>query len=122
MAQSGDTRVPRLIVAGQLQTFLQSDEFRQLSPCGAVRFRVGDGENAFSIPPPNSSSPRVLLAVGPDKGWCPTSEMPLLDQAGFTALGIGPRLATQELKACAAIAIAAAMTRRWTSHTERAAI
>jgi len=71
-----------------------------LSPRAEVSF------DALPAEPPRG---RVTLVIGPEAGFSPAEESEIVN-AGFSALGLGPRVLRTET---AGIAVLAALAARW---------
>ena len=116
LVQSGETAVPKVVVAKRLGRFLRDGELERLFPTGRVArfFVTPSGRRMLEQPvPPELPGGRVLLAVGPDDGWREPDEAGLLAAAGFAPLSLGPRAATPEVNACAGLALAVDAAARW---------
>jgi len=125
LVQSGDTAVPRVVLARRLRRFLEEGELDELLPRGGRCLRLfvsAQGQRMFELASepsaataaePDSEPPRVLLAVGPDGGWQEPGEAELFTNAGFKPLSLGPRGLSVEAAACAALALASGASRRW---------
>lgn len=105
--QCGRNRVPEVAAPRDLSAWLaqlpdaSDDELRLLlSPRADVAF------DALPATPPRG---RVTLVIGPEAGFSPKEEGEIV-AAGFSALGLGPRVLRTET---AGIAVLAALAARW---------
>jgi len=132
LVQSGETLVPKAVIAPRLEKFLRgargaTPTIDDVAPLGrtlrvvAVAGQGGPGAALmlrFSQLEPPSGCPlaqaRLLVAVGPESGWS-QGELDSLLQVGFRPVSLGPRALESEAATCAALALAASTTRRWSS-------
>ncbi|WP_438395437.1 16S rRNA (uracil(1498)-N(3))-methyltransferase [Caballeronia sp. DA-9] len=105
--QCGRNRVPNVTPPQDMDKWLiglppaQEGELRLLlSPRAELDFA--------SLPATAPAAP-VILAIGPEAGFSPAEEAAIVD-AGFVALGLGPRVLRTET---AGIAVLAALAARW---------
>ena len=116
LAQAGDTAVPRLHVRRSLRRLLEElDEERGGTDDGPDALRLlchprREGEctqapqrlGEVSVRP-NS---RILLAVGPERGWEEPGELDLLEAHGFELVTLGARTLRTETAVVALMAVA----------------
>ena len=76
-----------------------------VSGAGATRFWVDnfDGTGLIGDVPPGA---RVLLAVGPERGWEEPSELDMFAAEGFEAVTLGPRTLRTDVATISLLAIA----------------
>lgn len=105
--QCGRNRVPEVAPPRDLSAWLadlpaasDGDLRLLLSPRAEVLF------DALPVQPPRG---HVTLVIGPEAGFSPKEERDIVD-AGFSALGLGPRVLRTET---AGIAVLAALAARW---------
>ncbi|MDR5732787.1 16S rRNA (uracil(1498)-N(3))-methyltransferase [Caballeronia sp. LZ025] len=105
--QCGRNRVPEVAPPRDLPAWLAAlpgasdgDVRLLLSPRAEVSF------DALPAEPPRG---RVTLVIGPEAGFSPAEEKEIMN-AGFSALGLGPRVLRTET---AGIAVLAALAARW---------
>jgi RsmE family RNA methyltransferase len=84
LEQARDTTLPEVLVRERFRPFVE-DELDGLWP-GTARLVAHPGAPAA----PARTTPRLVLAIGPDGGWVPF-ELDLLAGHGFAAFGLGPR-------------------------------
>lgn len=96
--QCGRNTLPRIDVAGTLDTFLAADTVAD----SAVRWVLhpGEGTRIRDLAPPAT---HVTLAVGPEGGFA-EADLTALHQAGYRALNLGPRILRTETAGIAALA------------------
>lgn len=97
LAQAGDTVLPSVEQRQRLRPFVE-DELAT----GAIATRLVADPSAQRACPTDLDAPAVL-AVGPEGGWVPF-ELELMAQAGFDAIGIGPRILRVETAVVALLA------------------
>lgn len=105
--QCGRNRVPEVAPPRDLSAWLadlpaasDGDLRLLLSPRAEVTF------DALPVEPPRG---HVTLVIGPEAGFSPKEERDIVD-AGFSSLGLGPRVLRTET---AGIAVLAALAARW---------
>ncbi|WP_250452257.1 16S rRNA (uracil(1498)-N(3))-methyltransferase [Caballeronia sp. ATUFL_M2_KS44] len=105
--QCGRNRVPEVAPPRDLSAWLadlpaasDGDLRLLLSPRAEVSF------DALPVQPPRG---HVTLVIGPEAGFSPKEERDIVD-AGFSSLGLGPRVLRTET---AGIAVLAALAARW---------
>ncbi|CAK0853340.1 unnamed protein product, partial [Prorocentrum cordatum] len=118
LAQSGDVRVPRVVVGGRLRPLLQRGDLEsalQASGARAARLYVSPRGPRFCELPATAAPQggRLLVAVGPDGGWRDPEETEMLSEAGFLPVSTGPRCFNVEVAACTALALSSGAIRRW---------
>jgi 16S rRNA (uracil1498-N3)-methyltransferase len=105
--QCGRNRVPEIAPPRDLDKWLNS-----LPPAqdGELRLLLSPrAELGFASLPAIAPTAPVLFAIGPEAGFSPAEEAAIVD-AGFTAIGLGPRVLRTET---AGIAVLAALAARW---------
>lgn len=104
LEQSGDTRLPRVVIARRLKPFVETDLDR-LCP-GELRLVGHPGGPAFAapVPPPG----RITLAIGPEGGWT-AGELDLLKAHGFRTCSMGWRTLRSDTACIALITLARAV-------------
>jgi 16S rRNA (uracil1498-N3)-methyltransferase len=96
--QCGRNTLPRIDAAGTLDTFLATDT----TAASAVRWVLHPGEST-RIRDLSPLPTHVTLAVGPEGGFA-EADLTALHQAGYRALGLGPRILRTETAGLAALA------------------
>jgi 16S rRNA (uracil1498-N3)-methyltransferase len=105
--QCGRNRVPDVAPPRDLDAWLSD-----LPPAaeGELRLLLSPrAELSFESLPANPPSAQVTLLIGPEAGFSPAEEDAIV-AAGFSALGLGPRVLRTET---AGIAVLAALAARW---------
>jgi 16S rRNA (uracil1498-N3)-methyltransferase len=105
--QCGRNRVPEIAVPGGLDDWLAG-----LPPAtpGELRLLLSPrAELNFGSLPAFPPAATVTVVIGPEAGFSPAEETAIVD-AGFSTLGLGPRILRTET---AGIAILAAFAARW---------
>jgi 16S rRNA (uracil1498-N3)-methyltransferase len=101
--QSGRADVPTIAEPQDLAAALA-----ETGAGGELRLLLWEGEHAQSLPRALASGPRaVALLVGPEGGFA-ADEAAQVVAAGFTAVGLGPRILRSETAAVVAVALAQA--------------
>ena len=103
LQQAQDTRLPEVRIHKRLKVLVE-DQLDDLCPAG-VRL-VGHpraGETMASVVAEKKPD-RVLLAVGPEGGWT-DYELKLLQEHGFKAVGMGPRILRTDTACIALLAM-----------------
>ena len=108
LEQSGDTKMPPVLVRKRLKPFLE-DELDELVPTG-VRLLAHpmSGEPAGAA----GARPRadVLLAIGPEGGWT-HYEVKMFAAHGFAPVSLGPRTLRTDVACISLLAVVAANRR-----------
>jgi 16S rRNA (uracil1498-N3)-methyltransferase len=105
--QCGRNRVPEVALPSGLNEWLAG-----LPPAtpGELRLLLSPrAELNFGSLPAIPPAPSITVVIGPEAGFSPAEEMVIVD-AGFSTLGLGPRILRTET---AGIAILAAFAARW---------
>jgi 16S rRNA (uracil1498-N3)-methyltransferase len=105
--QCGRNRIPDVAPPRDLDAWLG-----QLAPAvvGELRLLLSPrAEVSFATLPEAPPSAPVILLIGPEAGFSPVEEKYIVD-AGFSTLGLGPRVLRTET---AGIAVLAALAARW---------
>lgn len=134
LAQSGDVRVPRVVIAKRLKVFLEDDLDALLPLASSARlvahpYAIDGGpepRRVMAVPPPvatlvagaggasDEGGARVLVAVGPEGGWDGAGhELSLLAAAGFAPIGLGPRVLRSDVAVSALLGLAHALVEAW---------
>jgi len=95
--QSGRARVPRIAATTTLDEMLKAP----FQGGRALLLETGSHASLAGLP----AAPALLLLIGPAGGW-ESHEARLLQDAGFNAVSIGPRILRAETAAIAAMALA----------------
>ena len=126
LVQSGDPSVPRLVVAKNLKRLLRDDSYFEDGPsghgapliklaCHPERTAADDDSMEHSDPrlrvvrlgevelPPDA---RVLLAIGPERGWEEPEELEMLVSHGFQLVTLGPRTLRSDVACVSMLAVA----------------
>jgi 16S rRNA (uracil1498-N3)-methyltransferase len=128
LEQSGETAVPEFLVRKELKWLLSCDEFAQYtnsasSPvvklaCHPERLAADggiDGADLAATPQLRikrlddiqiPEGARVLLAVGPERGWEEPEELELLASHGFQMVTLGPRTLRSDVAVISLLAVA----------------
>ena len=121
LEQSGDTAVPRCLVRRNLKALLR-DELPKISKQAPGEASTGklirlvchpERLDATTEPPVPigealadvSADDRVLLAIGPERGWAEPEELELFAEHGFTAVTLGPRTLRTDVAAISLLAV-----------------
>jgi 16S rRNA (uracil1498-N3)-methyltransferase len=105
--QCGRNRIPDIAAPRDLGAWLDS-----LKPAanGELRLLLSPrAELSFASLPDSVPAAPLTVLIGPEAGFSPMEETSVVD-AGFTTLGLGPRILRTET---AGIAILAALAARW---------
>ncbi len=103
LEQSGDTRLPEVVVRRRLKPFLE-DELEAWYPsgCRLVCHPRGGDTIRRCVPP---AAHEILLAVGPEGGWTPY-ELDLLAAHGFVRAHGGARVLRTDVAVIALVTLA----------------
>lgn len=117
LAQSGDTALPRVVVRRGLVRLLRdefgvTDDEPQQQPTVRLACHPDRGAAAgeplavsrlgdVSLPP----NARVVLAVGPERGWEEPDELELLKSHGFELVSLGPRTLRTDVAVVSTLAV-----------------
>lgn len=93
LEQAVDTVPPRIDIRPRFRPFIE-DELRQWGEPEAVRVVFHPGAHG-SVRPWPAHRP-LIVAIGPEGGWVPF-ELELLEQQGFVAASLGPRILRVEV-------------------------
>ncbi|MDR5737531.1 16S rRNA (uracil(1498)-N(3))-methyltransferase [Caballeronia sp. LZ016] len=105
--QCGRNRVPDVAPPRDLSAWLAD---LPAASDGDLRLLLSPrAEVAFAALPAEPPRGRVMLVIGPEAGFSPKEETQIAE-AGFSALGLGPRVLRTET---AGIAVLAALAARW---------
>jgi len=122
LVQSGDTSVPKVVLAKRLRPFLFGGQLDEIAPRGTTLRLVATRRGArmsqvVGLPSvfPGSAAPpaRIMLALGPEGGWLEPMESDALADAGFAPVSLGPRPLRPEVAALSSLALATDAVRRW---------
>ncbi|CAM9304876.1 unnamed protein product [Ascophyllum nodosum] len=129
LSQSGDTVLPKVIVARRLKVFLE-DDLDRLFPrerwvrtvAHPTRLEAGQahalacgtelsprGVRFSELKPPEGCDPAdagILVTVGPEGGWVEPNELELLQSFGFQAVTLGKRVLRSDVAVCALLSLA----------------
>ena len=97
MKQSGRCVLP------SVEPLTSFGDFIALPPRGAARFLPHEKATSPLIPPPAGSGQEVVMCIGPEGGFS-DREVQEAQEAGFTAVSLGPRRLRTETAAVAAVA------------------
>lgn len=109
LEQSGDTRFPKVSIQRNLRQFLRNDLEDALPDGERIVMHPRYGVSLSSLI--DSSTERVLLAVGPEGGW-EKGELDLMQEQGFTVASMGWRTLKTETACIAMLAITRELMKR----------